>query len=386
MPASDLTVGTEVEYPQVQSSYEVTTLSRRAAGSHGLRSTVRSDYGGSGGWPDGNIGSDPTAGIELRSDPMSTDDLRDWYRMSIAELSKYSPHEPCGVSVSGDRASTIGLHLHFSGDMFEGSDGRRKGEALYELSQEPWFKLFACSSIADDPGSKTYQVFRSSYCSMNYTDHSSNSVVNRVNDDHFEWRLLEPVTPDHFDLVLDFFEIFADEGIDEARDFARGLVDDFDHRLTAVKRAHALGIEDMLDERRGSSETTQEDFDIVRGTPANRRLDNPEAQGFYNEVYNASNAPYIYVVEDQASGDNYIAMYSENYSESDNPFEFNGVQFQFDDVLDARDLSDVTTAQADAVYDAVGEYRNGGRQSNNVQKSPATNALLDRCEQILKDN
>jgi hypothetical protein len=317
---------------------------------------------------------------------MSPDDLRDWYRMSIAELSKYSPHEPCGVSVSSDRASTIGLHLHFSGDMFQGSAGRRKGEGLYELSQEPWFKLFACSSIANDPGSETYQVFRSSYCSMNYTDHSSNSVVNRVNGDHFEWRLLEPVTPDHFDLVLDFFELFANEGIDEAREFARGLVDDFDHRLTAVKRAHALGIEDMLDQGRGSSETDQEDFDIVRGTTASRQLDNPEAQDFYNEVYNASNAPYIYVVEHQESGDNYIAMYSENYSESDNPFEFNGVQFQFDSVLDARDLSDVTTAQADAVYDAVSQYRNGGSQSDSVRKSPATNALLDRCEQILKDN
>jgi len=364
------TYGTEVEYPTVQTGEEMTTFTQPARGSHDLRDSVRSDYGGRGGWPDGYVGSDPTAGIELRSDPMNGDELQRWYREAIVELSKYRPHEPSGIT-HGGRASTIGLHLHFSGDGFT----EQKARALYDMSSEPWFKLFACSSITEGPVD-TYQVFRSNYCGMRYSDTPSNDCVNRAErgTDHWEWRMLEPVTPDHFDLVMEFMDTLASDGIDEARSFARGLVDDLDPRLTSVKRAEAIGIADQLDEIEQSGPSVD----------VGRRPAGPgPSREFYHSVYTASDMPYIYTTE--VDNQTMYVMTSENYTPADNPFEADGIEFQYDSVLDVESLTPVeddevrqTARDATEEYRETGSIAGSGSPTDGVQTSPATDALLDR--------
>lgn len=368
------TFGTEVEYPTVQTEEEMTTFTRPSHGSHDLRSQVRDDYGGAGGWPDGTIGSDPTAGIELRSDPMSGDELRDWYREAIVELSKYRPHEPSGISANS-RASTIGLHLHFSGDGYT----EEKARELYRMSDEPWFKLFACSSITEQD-QNTYQVFRSSYCGMSYSNTPSNDCVNRAerNADHWEWRMLEPVTPDHFDLVMTFMEILHDDGVDQARDFARALVNDLDPTLTAVKRAQAIGIDDQIEEL----ETNDRPDVSVDRSP----MGNMDQREFFRAVRSSSEAPYVHSVEYE--GEQYYAMQSDNYSEADDPFEFHGVSFNHDDVLrltDAGgDFEPIDGDTYDAVQDFAEQYRETGQDpgqtsvTDGITTSEATDALLDR--------
>lgn len=364
------TYGTEVEYPTVQSGEDMTTFTQPSRGSHDLRDSVRSDYGGSSGWPDGHIGSDPTAGIELRSDPMNGDELQRWYREAIVELSKYRPHEPSGITYGG-RASTIGLHLHFSGDGFT----EEKARALYQMSSEPWFKLFACSSITEGPVN-TYQVFRQNYCGMRYSDTSSNDCVNRAERgaDHWEWRMLEPVTPDHFDLVMEFMDTLAADGIDEAQAFARDLVDDLDPRLTAVKRAEAIGIADQLDDL----DTDAPDVDVDRYPTGPG-----QSHAFYNEVYHASDMPYIYTVE--IDNRTMYVMDSDNYTVADDPFEAEGVEFTHTDVLDVDTLETVDDVElAEQARDLAIEYRQTGSIDGNdsptdgVDTSPATDALLDR--------
>jgi len=360
--------GTEIEYPQVQNGNEMTTFTEPAHGSHGLRSQVRDDYGGSGGWPDGYIGSDPTAGIEVRSDQLTADQLSQWYRESIVELSKYSPHEPCGVSANS-RASTIGLHLHFSGPGFS----EAKARELYQLSSEPWFKLFACSSLARG-GQDTYQVFRSSYCGMRYTDEPSNACVNRAErgEDHWEWRMLEPVTPDHFDLVMEFMETLRNDGTDEARAFARSYVNDLDPRLTAVKRAQALDIE---------AEIEAFDTDDMGSRYQIDRNPIDETSEFFNAVYNASAAPYIYRARDEETGNVYYVMDSDNYTSSDS-FDIGGVSFDHNSVLNATTLSSAPRSEANRLREDVRAHRHGTNNSNSrfgsTRTSDATDALVER--------
>jgi len=360
--------GTEVEYPQVQNGNDMTTFTEPAMGSHNLRGEVRDDYGGNGGWPDGYIGSDPTAGIELRSDQLNADSLAQWYRESIVELSKYSPHEPCGVSANS-RASTIGLHLHFSGPGFT----TQKARELYEMSAEPWFKLFACSSLARGD-EDTYQVFRANYCGMRYSDSPSNDCVNRAEyeTDHWEWRMLEPVTPDHFDLVMEFMETLRNDGASEARSFARSLVDDLDPRLTAVKRAQALDIASEV-EAFDADEPDQR-YQIDRSAVS-------ETSEFFNEVYNASRAPYIYRVRDTETGAPYYVMYSNNYDMT-NDFEHAGISYDYNSVLDAESLTLVPGELANRLREQVQRHRHGNRDSGgrfgSTRTSDATDALVNR--------
>ena len=368
------TFGTEVEYPMVQNDEEMTTFTRPSYGSHDIRSNVQDDYNGRSGWPDGYIGSDPTAGLELRSDPMGGDSLKQWYREAIVELSKYAPHEPSGITANS-RASTIGLHLHFSGDGYT----EEKARGLYEMSREPWFKLFACSSITEGDRD-TYQVFRSNYCGMQYSDTPSNDCVNRAeyDEDHWEWRMLEPVTPDHFDLVITFMEILHDDGPDRARDFAMALVDDLDPTLTAVKRAEAIGIRDQVEQMQAADED-RVDISIDREPRGSM-----EQRDFFRAARAESHAPYIYSVDYEDSV--YYVFQSDNYSEHDNPFEINNVEFQYDSVLRLEDSGfDVINSgdTYDVLHEQVEQYRaTGGSSSggitNGISTSPATDALLDR--------
>lgn len=360
-PDLPLTVGTEIEYPKVQPDEDSTTFKRPAYFSGDVRDSVRSDYGRHG-WPDGEAGSDPTAGLELRSDPMSPAELRDWYRMSIAELTKYAPHEPTGISANST-ANTIGLHLHVS------PLSVRTAEALFEMSEQPWFRIFACSSIVDGEGRTTFQLFRDNYCQMRFDPEprSSNDCVTLVNeaDQHWEWRLLEPVTPDHFDLVIDFIELLK-ESPNEAEAFARELVDNADPRLTAVKRAEQIGIADRLSHE-GDLRTN--DVEIQRSHHA-------DTFAFYEDVRSDSHMPYIYLVDFE--GEPYYAMYSENYGEGNDPFRADGVTFNHDSVLRADSLEEITGDTAQQIREHVHRDRNQVDHSDSPTKTEATDVLVDK--------
>jgi len=360
----NITLGTEVEYPMAQPSVERTTFEKPAHYSGPVRDDVREDYGRRG-WPDAEVGSDPTAGLELRSDPMGPDELADWYRMTIAELTKYAPHEPTGLSGTGCSASTIGLHLHFS--PYDDETAR----ALYDISCEPWFRIFACSSIVEGSERTSFQLFRDSYCAMRFDDGpgSSNSCVTLINgrNKHWEWRLLEPITPDHFDLVIEFMKRLKRDP-DEARDYARDLVDNVDPRLTAVKRAQKIGLVEKLET---PDDEPSRGYDVTR-TPVR------ETRDWFDTVLNSSEAPYIYHVTDD-DDEHYYVLYSENYSRSDDPFRFNGVQFQHDDALDADSLSPITDHALTAELQAAVEHeRRGMEHPRSPTKTSATDELVER--------
>jgi hypothetical protein len=360
---------TELEYPTVYEDEPATTFTKPAQGSFDVREQVRDEYGYNG-WQDGEVGSDPTAGLELRSHTLSASQLKQWYRNAIAELSKYERHEPCGIT-HGSRASTIGLHLHFSGPGWT----RRKAEDLAELSRQPWFKLFACSSITEGPVD-SYQVFRDSYCGMRYSDTPSNDAVNRAERgiDHWEWRLLEPVTPDHFDVVIDFMERLREYDIHEARQFARNLVDDRDTVLTAIKRAKAIGIKSKMD----MPETDESPLYTIDRSPAGSS--GSEAHDFFQTAMNESHAPYIYRAT--GGGTSYYVMHTANYSSADDPFEINGQEFAHNSVLDTRSLGEVSDQDLrDTLRDEVRSHRSGSSSSGpmaGIRTSDATEELTNR--------
>jgi len=364
-PDTDLTVGTEIEYPRVQPEHDAATMELPAHGSSDVRNQTRDDYGRSG-WPDGFLGSDPTAGLELRSDPMSPDELAKWYRMSIAELSKYAPHEPTGITENSS-ASTIGLHLHAS------PLDEETARFLFELSTEPWFRIFACSSIAEGEHEVNYQLFRGAYCNMSFdnSERSSNDCVTLVEsgNNHWEWRLLEPITPDHFDLVIEFIKKLAVDH-EEARAFARTLVESADPRLTAIKRAEKIGVVDKLSD---AEDNPLENFDVARDPI-------PGHSDLFNMVRQSGEAPYIYRVTTDEGG-RYYAMYSDSYGPSDE-FEFNGVEFGHDTVLDPLSASDnametVGGEQAELVREAVNRQRNNIDHPESPNKSEATDVLIE---------
>lgn len=104
------------------------------------------------------------------------------------------------------------------------------------------------------------------------------SCVNSRGNRHYEWRMPEPMDPDHLEIVARFLRLF-EQDTDLAIQYAQEVLDDGDDRITSIKRAEATGmhIEQIPD---------------VRREPA---PDDPE--NFYSEVENLWAAPEIYLVE-----------------------------------------------------------------------------------------
>lgn len=57
---------------------------------------------------------------------------------------------------------------------------------------------------------------------------------------HYEWRLPEPMGPDHFELLVEFIIRFLDNE-NRAVEWAENIVREGDDRLTSVKRAKSIG-------------------------------------------------------------------------------------------------------------------------------------------------
>lgn len=229
------TVGVEFEYPTTGNPDAAPAV--EGENSRQLYNDARSDNNRE--WPVspdeipmGAMTSDHV-GAEITSAQMDlhTTQPEAWYVGSIQRATEYG--YPFAATGYGD--TVFGMHIHMS------ELPRYKAEGLLEVSQEPWFRTFICSSVG--PG--TADPWRHGGISVSdlngQRDFESQRCVNaRINgDNHYEWRLPEPVMPDHFEMVMHFLRTLEIDGVDAAREYARERVEAADDRLTAVQQFRA---------------------------------------------------------------------------------------------------------------------------------------------------
>jgi hypothetical protein len=327
-------VGVEMEYPKLAS--EATHLVSRG---RKTRSECRDLQ--DAGWspPDGRLAWDGTVGIEAVSDPMRPSSASEWYREVMSQLEAENIlYEPTGLI----NASTAGTHIHIS------KLSRGQARTLAQWSHEEWLQVFVGSSVVGG-SSEDHRVFRGGdYCRM--TDSITGSRYNVVNErsrinGHYEWRMPEPMLPDHFEVVMEFVDRFVDDPKD-ARSFAKSVLDDESSDvLTAVQRADAVGI----------------------GNPTEVKVlrePHPTTEGFYTAVRTASDMPYIKKVV--IEGDAYYAF----EGSADPPFDAQGVAFDTNTVFDATTLDRVFGQARARVLDVL----DNGDEANTT---PATELLKE---------
>lgn len=236
----DLTnIGIELEYPRYdpdEASYPAPVAAAEYSGD--LREEAQSrDFG----WldmseeyepPGGYMGRDHT-GAEITSPPLPLhSDLPErWYRASI-NAAEAMGHQ---YAATGDGATNFGNHLHLS------SVSTELREAITEMCQEPWARLFWCSSIHRDSADPWRHggIAEASLTGRPNHDGFRNETPipqRESHNDHYEFRLPEPVLPETFSLWMDFFREAEYRGPDAAVDFARAAVFNAEERLTSVQQ------------------------------------------------------------------------------------------------------------------------------------------------------
>lgn len=330
---SGLSVGLEVEYPTMGSNDEY--LVSRGRQSNELQSRV-------GGMPAGlgRATYDGTVGLEVVSDVLDVSDGAGWYKEVINHLeSDYdAPFQPTGLLSSG---STAGLHIHLSS--LDDSEARE----LYEISQTPWAKVLFCTSIASGDDGVTWPVFRGGrYCQMDSNLAGSRyNCVNSRRGGHYEWRMPEPVAPEHIDIVMKFLDFFHQDP-EIARDYAQELLDDADDRITAIQRAEEVGMD-------------------INGIPSVERSPaTTDPADFYDAVSDGWHLPEIYRVE--YDGEEYYTFETDLIGS----FEAAGVSFGYDSVLVADSLEPVDEALRQEVRNAF-----EARRTDNNRQTEATEEL-----------
>lgn len=318
---NELRVGLEVEYPKMGPGDEL--FVHRGRDTNSLQSRI-------GHMPE-HIGGRPvydgTVGLEVVSDTIPVEDASNWYRDVLDHLRAEwnTEFQPTGLMSDGN---TAGLHIHMS------ELTREKAEDLFDISQTPWAKVLFCSSIAVSDDSVVWPVFRGGrYCQMNLGG-SHYDCVNDRGGGHYEWRLPEPMTAEHLDIVMNFLRIF-EYSTETAIEYAQEVLDDADDRITAIQRAENIGM----------------DIENIPTVERNRCPDDPI--GFYDAVRSEWAAPEIYHIEYE--GTSYYAF----ESQIDDTLEIEGVAFSPDDVLYADELTRVADSSlADEVRSAF-QFRNG---------------------------
>jgi hypothetical protein len=352
-------VGIELEYPTSQ-DWE-TSFSERASDSCDMYDEVDADFLH---WPEGgDITYDGTVGLELTSNQISIAEAPDWYRASLYELEKYEPHEPTGMMVNGSRGSTAGLHIHFS------SATREEAETLARLSREPYMQVFACSSITD----QDQRVFRDNYCNIDEFDSQRYSVVHSCRGDgHWEWRMPEPMTGEHFGLLMEFLDRFSEDMYDAAQ-WAKELVESGDERITAIKRADEVGLKEVR-----FDQNDYFDWDVRRGSISSVPSLS-EAYDFADSVRYDTHSPYIYTVTDPQDRHFYV-FWTRNYSE-DETFGAEGIEYDLNTVFRVYEDGTMTPSRAldpEVGRAAIEEYRD--QQNRSTRKTEATKKLADVLE------
>lgn len=311
MNIEDFQVGIEVETPVAPHSGD-DPLRTYGQNSSSFYDSLRHEFENSA-WPHGGkITSDISVGAEIVSGPDEGDyggipieEAAGWYDDTIAAINDRTTHVPVGLMNSSNQ--TAGLHIHFSHPNTD--EVRDFAEWLYNRSRDDeWLRVFACSSIADQNGAATAQVFRGDrHCTFNGFGHGRPNAVTEKNPSrgHYEWRMPEPMTVENFSLMMEFLERAIDDR-DAAVEWASELVYGGDSRLTSVQRAEATGFDSY------EPPTTIDGLQVVRGVSHG-------VHAFYNSVYERSDMPFAYRVhtEDGRFADTYYLMVSNTRAPSD---------------------------------------------------------------------
>lgn len=368
----ELTVGVEVEYPESQLGE--TTYRLAADASHDTYSEVSERHGRNWGLG-GDVTSDGSAGLEINSDQREIfgDDAAGWFRDTIQVLENdfAAIFEPTGLMADGNRGTSFGMHIHMS------PLSRDQARELYELSQDPLIQLFCCSSLAED--NTDYKVFRSNrYARFDGFDNRRTTAVHACpGRGHYEWRMPEPVTEEHFAKIMEFLHEFHQNGSTAARRYVYSVLKRSPETITAIRRAREIGIEAI----EGTQEFEWEGVDVEESLDLAMPF---EAYDFYRNVSDSGNRPYAYrVLLDD--GNEYIGFYSSSYT-ADDVFEDNGIQYTTDDVIltegNAMELVDDPEI-VDRVQGAITASRNGQlTRNNNVEKTEATDTLVKEIKKL----
>jgi len=356
---SPLRVGVELEWPRSADEYGP-TMTQKGRGSRGLYRALSDDQGTTDLTAGGRATTDPSVGTELVSGPregrlggITTDEARGWYDSMLDLGRQYDyAHEPVGIMEDGS-GSTAGLHIHISEWTTE------QARALYEVSFEPWMQVFACSSLVEENNTLNASVFRGTRFCKNTYDMERYSVVHSVDPTagHWEWRLPEPMGPDHFDLLMEFLERFHNDQSD-AIEFAQDMVYSADERLTSIRRASAM------------SDGIFVPIDVSNTYILRHPVQDDDGREFYNAVQHNSTAPYIYRVD--MDDESYYAF---NSPELDT-FHVEGFgEFSTEAVVHGEDLEPVDDS---SIYDRI-EAAMSEKISpqNDVETSDATDVLRE---------
>lgn len=218
-------IGIEMEYPIADAAPNLTSEARRSG-------DLLDNHVNENPIPevdrDCSVGSDHT-GSEIRSGilDLRTDQPKDWYRELIAwaEDEGY-PYAACGY---GD--TVFGSHIHLS------QISRAQRDVVETIASEPWGLVFFCSSVTQT----SLDPWRHGGCNPQ-SPFAQVEIKRQGIPNHAEFRLLEPLHPDHFDVIVDFLRTLSVNGPTAAYEFAEEavLAEEEKDNLTAVKRYRAL--------------------------------------------------------------------------------------------------------------------------------------------------
>lgn len=225
------TIGIELEYPVAETTEDIpvaySCTSRNLRDEVGRQSSVPA-----GNAPYGTMTSDHV-GAEIISQQLDlhTTAPEVWYNQTI----NYAQELGYPFSPSGHGETSFGLHMHMS-DLSE-----EKAREMTELSREHWFRLFVCTSLDEESADPwRHGGLSSSDMEGRRNGFRASGIMNNYGTGHYEWRLPEPMYPEHLAMVMHFLRLVESDGVDAARDYAYDAVHSGDERLTAVKQFQVL--------------------------------------------------------------------------------------------------------------------------------------------------
>lgn len=219
-------IGVEFEYPVRASDSDYPSL--HAHQSHPLYN------GNPGSWdlgledvPTGRMTRDHV-GAEITSSVLDlhTTQPEVWYQATVNRAEELG----FPFAANGWGETNFGLHMHLT------NLSREKAEELWEVCQNNWMRVFLCASIGPNSADPWRHGGVSGDCIHGRRDWDYQRVMNSRGSRHYEWRLPEPVLPDHFAMIMHFLRLVEIEGVEFAAEYARERVETRDDRLTAIQQ------------------------------------------------------------------------------------------------------------------------------------------------------